>query len=166
MDRMEVKIDEVQHPVYTFNPNVLIIIVGLPFVDGKEAPERVKALLSDGLPCEPVPEVVNAERMVPKGRGRGIIRVEFRSLQDKVAVLRRKRSLRENKEFQRVYIHNAKSHTERLMDVNLRTLLKEFPWGKDYFLTGSGQLTRRVQAEPEGSDRSPRGRERRDIPGK
>ena len=170
IDRVEVKMEEVKQTASKFNPDVSIIIVGLPFADGEDVAQRVATLLADGLQCDPVPALVNVERLIPRGQGSGIIKVEFRSVEEKVAVLRRKRSLRENEDFQHVYIHNAKSHAERLIEINFRTLLKELPCGRDYFFTGSGRLSRRAQTEAEGSEtdrrsypreaRSPRGRGR------
>lgn len=93
--------------------------------------ERVKSLLSEELRCDPVPEVVDVERLSPRGRGPGVIKVEFRTEQEKVAVLSHKRSLRDNENYSRVFIHAAKSHAERLINLNFRTLLTELPCGKE-----------------------------------
>ena len=159
LDRMETNLNEAKRPAFKFQPDLSVIIVGLPFAEGESPVERVKSLLSEGLRCDPLPEIVNAERMTPRGRGPGVIKVEFRVQQDKVAVLRRKQCLRDNENFNRVYIHSAKSHTERLVSLNFRTLLNELPFGKEYFLTGSGRLMRRDQLETvSGVSRSSRSR--------
>ncbi|KAL7398372.1 hypothetical protein ABVT39_008682 [Epinephelus coioides] len=151
MDRMEANLREAKRPAFMFQSEVSIIIVGLPFVDGEIPLERGKSLLSEELRCDPVPEIINVERMSPRGRGPGVIKVEFRTQQEKVAVLHRKRSLRDNENLNRVFIHAAKSHAERLVNLNFRTLLTELPFGKEYFLTGSRRLVKRDQVEPAGS---------------
>lgn len=152
MERLEAKLDEAKRPAFGFHSDVSVIIVGLPFIDGEIPLQRVRSLLVEGLHCDPVPEIVKAERMKPRGRGPGVIKVELRSQQDKVAVLRRKQNFRENERFRRVFIHAAKSHAERLISDNFRTLLSELPIGKEYFLTGTGRLRRREQKEAASSD--------------
>ena len=146
MDAFESKLEETKQTV-KFQPDVSIIIVGLAFTDGEIPRERASALLSEGLKCDPVPEIVNAERTTPRGSGPAVIKVEFRTVQDKIAGLRRKKTLRDNDMFSRVFIHAAKSHTERLINLNFRTLLNELPCGKDYFLTGNGRLVKRDQEQ-------------------
>ncbi len=42
-----------------------------------------------------------------------------------------------------VYIHSAKAHAERLIDLNFCTLLLEIPSGRDFDITGNGRLARR-----------------------
>ena len=144
MDRFEAKLTEAEScPANKFQSDVSVIIVGLPFTDGEIPRERVASLLAEVLQCDPVPEIVNAERTTPRGRGPGVIKVEFRTVQDKVAVLRLKKKLMDTEGFGRVFIQSAKSHTERLIDLNFRTILKELPAGKDYFLTGNGKLVKR-----------------------
>lgn len=105
MDRMEAKLDEAKRPSFKFQSDVSIIIVGLPFVEGEIPLERVNSLLSEGLHCDPMPEIANVERMRPRGRRPGVIKVELGTQQDKVAVLRRKQSLRDNERFGHVFIH-------------------------------------------------------------
>ncbi|CAJ1050810.1 coiled-coil-helix-coiled-coil-helix domain-containing protein 7 isoform X6 [Xyrichtys novacula] len=132
------KLEEAKCHVNKFQSDVSIIILGLAFTEGEIPWERANALLFEGLKCDPVPEIVIAERTTPRGQGPGVIKVEFRTVQDKVAVLHCKKNLRDNELFSRVFIHATKSHTERLINLNFRTLLSELPCGKDYFLTGNG----------------------------
>lgn len=108
---------------------------------------RIETLLGEGLGCEPVPKLINVERMTPRGRGPGIIKVELRAVEEKVAVLRRKQRLRDNDIYKNVYINSAKSHAERRVDLKFRTLLKESPFGKDFILARSGRLLRRSQMD-------------------
>ena len=59
----------------------------------------MQTLLSDGMLCDPMPVVVAAERLQPRGHGPGMIKVEFGTVQDKVVVLRRKQNLKESERY-------------------------------------------------------------------
>lgn len=91
-----------------------------------------------------MPELVAVERLRPRGPGPSIIKVEFRTVEEKVAALRLKHLLRENWSFERVYIRSAKSHVDCLIELNFRTLLRELPTvGKDFYITGNGRVMKR-----------------------
>lgn len=113
IDKLELKMNEAKRPIIKFNPDVSLIIEGLTFTEGEDVMERIKTLLAEGLGCDPVPELINVERMTPRGRRPGIIKAELRSVQEKVAVLRRKQRLRETEIFKNVYVNSAKTHAER-----------------------------------------------------
>ncbi|CAH1272533.1 Hypp4873 [Branchiostoma lanceolatum] len=81
--------------------------------------------------------------MKPRGSGPGVVKVKFRSVQEKIARLRGKQKLKSHPIYEKVFIRSAKSHTDRLIELNFRTLLREIPGGKDYFITGSGRVQRR-----------------------
>ena len=132
-----------------FDPNVSITIAGLPFQDGENVTARVKRLLFEGMHCDPVPVVVAAERLVPRGRGPGLIKVEFPTVQVKVAVLRRKQQLKEKELYSKVYVHSAKTHAERLIELNFKTILDEIPTGKNFYVTGNGRVVRREPGAPQ-----------------
>lgn len=76
---MEANLTGAKMPAFKFQSEVSIIIVGLPFIRGEITLERVKSLLSEELRCDPVPEIVDVERLSPRGQGPGIIKVEFRT---------------------------------------------------------------------------------------
>ncbi len=147
IDNLEQKLEEAKCPAISFNPDVSFIIKGLTFTEGEDVTVRIKTLLDEGLGCEPVPELINVEQVTSRGRRPGIIKVELRSVEEKVAVLRRKQRLRDNETFKNVYINSAKTHAERLIDLNFRTLLKELPLGKEFILARNGRLLRRTQTD-------------------
>lgn len=119
-----------------------ITVAGLPFQEGEVVKERVEWLLSHGLKCNPMPAIINAERLKPRGPKPGLIKAELGTVEEKIAVLRRKRQLSETEGFGNIYIQSAKSHTERLIDLNFRTLLREIPQGKNYYITGNGRMVK------------------------
>lgn len=110
VDNIEAKIT-ISNPSTKFDPQVSIIIAGLQFEEG--------------------------EIEIKRG-GPGVIKLELRSVQERVTVLRQRQRLRNNERFSRFYLRSAKSHTERLIDLNFRTLLPEIPTGINFYIPGSG----------------------------
>ena len=143
IDTIEVKLNaDTKVSKARFDPDTSIIIAGLPEEDNEDIQHKVLQLISKGLGCETVP--VATERMRAHGRTGGL--AEFSSVQEKITILRKKQQLREHQEFSRVYIRSAKSHTDRLIETNFKTLLKEFPGGSEFYVAGNGRLRRKEQA--------------------
>lgn len=143
MEGIEQKIAEKATQKKSFGEDVSLVIMGLPQEDNEDLMAKVKDLFCNGLVCDPVPVPVAVERTRARGSKPGLVKVELQSIQVKVDVLRRKAKLRDSDRFQRVYVSSAKSHAERLLDYNFRTLLREIPAGKDFYLAGNGRLMKR-----------------------
>lgn len=149
IDTLEIKINvDTKASKARFDPNVSIIILGLPEEEEEDIQMKVQQLVIKGLGSEAVPIAV--ERMRAYGRAPGVVKAEFRSVHEKVAILRRKQQLREQQEFSRVYICSAKSCTERLIETNFKTLLKEIPGGSEFYVAGNGRLRRKEQPRVDG----------------
>ena len=118
-------------------------------------------LLHEGLICDPASNPVAAERIQARGHEPGKFKVELHQVQEKVSALRRKANLTHSARLQRVYAASEKSHVERLLDFNFRTLLREAPAGKDFYLAGNGRLVKRI---PHGSRISGQAGMRRSYP--
>ena len=69
--------------------------------------------------------------------------ISLADVNQKILVLRNKSQLKNHREFKRVYIQSAKSHVERLLELNARTLLRELPQGRSYRVSGNGRILRR-----------------------
>jgi len=78
-------------------------------------------------------------RLKSKTNKPGIIKMEMKTLQDKICVLRAKSELQRNG-YPNVYIRAAQTHEQRIARTNMMTMLKILPNGKDYRLTGHGKL--------------------------
>ena len=65
---------------------------------------------------------------------RGILKIELHSTADKVSILRNKPRLKNTKVFEKVFVRSSKSHMERLMDLNFKTLLSEMLQGQSYHM--------------------------------
>ena len=76
----------------------------------------------------------------------GLVKIQVPTVDDKIKILREKKKLNNSPDFSCVYLRSSKSHTDRLMDQNFRTILDLIPTGKDYRLTGNGRL---VKKDPE-----------------
>ncbi|KAI8486095.1 hypothetical protein Bbelb_361950 [Branchiostoma belcheri] len=114
-----------------FDPDESVIVSGLPFEEGEDIQAKIEGLLRTGIHSD-VP-VVAAERMKPRGRGPGVVKVKLRG----------NRSNKRKPLYEKVFLRSAKSHTDRLIELNFRTLLWEIPGGKDYFITGSERVKKR-----------------------
>ncbi|KAL7374830.1 hypothetical protein ABVT39_007749 [Epinephelus coioides] len=149
MEKIEQHIEKKATQNKRFDPDVSLIIAGLPQEDNEDLKAKVEDLLLVGLECYPEPELVAVEHIRARGRQPGLVKVELRSTQEKVAVLRRKPKLKSSDSFQRVYVSSAKSHVERLMDLNIRALLREIPAGKEFYMTANGRLVKRSPPGPD-----------------
>ena len=77
-----------------------------------------------------------------------IVKIAFNSLQQKIDVLKVKMKLRNCPEFSKVYLRSSKTHTERLLELNAKTLLKEMPNGDDFRVTASGRIVKKIVPNP------------------
>ena len=147
IEQLEAKLDGAKHKAsLRFDPDVSVIISGVQFVEGENVMAVVKDLLTEGLQWDSPRGVVAVERLRERGGRPGLIKVEFGSVQDKVDVLRKKQRLKIDDKFRRIYIRSAKSHTERLVELNFRTLLDEIPTRRQFYITGNGRVRKRPAA--------------------
>jgi hypothetical protein len=58
-------------------------------------------------------------------------------------VLREKRNLMNSPQFAGVFLRSSKSHAERVMEQNFKTLLDALPVGTDYMMTANGKMIRK-----------------------
>ncbi len=146
MAKLERKISEKEAKKKSFDPDVSLIFVGLPQSEGEDLMAKVKDLLHVGLGCDTTLCPAAVERVRARGDRPGLVKVELSSVQEKVSVLRRKSKLKDNDRFNEVYVSSAKSHAERLLELNFRTLIRETTVGKDLYLTGNGRMVKWTQS--------------------
>ena len=147
LDSFEGKIQTTRSkPSDKFDADVSIVILGLAYDEGEDLNGKGRELES-GLECEPVPEIAAVLRIQARGPGPGVVKVAFANVEDKVAVLRCKQRLKSNTQFKRVYLRSAKSHTDRILEFNFKTLLQEIPVGKGVYIAGKSRLMKWTYAE-------------------
>ena len=94
-------------------------------------------------------EVTGAVRLTARYTNRpGIVKISFRTLAEKISVLRNKMTLKDSGTYSRVYLKSSKSHAERLIELNARAILRELPQGSNLRLDANGRIKRRP-APPE-----------------
>ncbi|KAJ8002372.1 hypothetical protein DPEC_G00179210 [Dallia pectoralis] len=144
MENIEQKMSEKETKKKSFDPDVSLIVVGLPHLEGEDLMAKVKDLLHIGLGCDTALCPAAVERVRARGNRPGP-KVELSSALEKVAVLRRKSELKDNDSFKDVYVSSAKSHAERMMELNFRTLIRETAVGRDFYMAANGRMVKRTQ---------------------
>ena len=102
---------------------------------------RVEEILSNGLELPGI-EVVRVKRCFGEP---GPVKVEFHNLNNKVEVLRAKEKLKRRRECSNLYMRSAKSHEERLLEINMKTLLQHLQIQDTFRFTGSGRMVYKDQ---------------------
>lgn len=149
MGNIEQKIAE--RAVKSFDPEVSLIVFGLHQTEGENLMAKVKDLLHSGLGCDASLYPVAVERLQARGDLPGLVKVQMGSVDEKVWVLRKKSKLRDVESFGNVYVSSAKTHAERLVELNFRTLLRESPAGKNFYVSQNGRLMKKTRPPREGT---------------
>ena len=88
--------------------------------------------------------IVEAKRISSRIQSKpGLLKIAFESLEQKKTVLRAKTNLKQSREFSKVFLRSSKTHTERIMEQNTKTMLNHMPGGKDYRITANGRLVQK-----------------------
>ena len=123
------------------NPDNTVIIYGLDESSGEDVTNKVRDLLSAmGKDSNNLTETARLKSRVP-GKP-GIVKASFRSVADKVDILRSKKKLNITK-YHQVFMRSSATHQERLNEINIKTILRICPWGKNYRVAGNGRLVLR-----------------------
>ena len=127
-----------------FNPEVTIIASNIKL---SQEPITVTAQkMMDTLGLGHI-NVVGAVRLASRDGRPGLVKIEFEDVRQKVEVLRHKHNLDLSQDFAGTFIRSAHSHVERIVERNIKTLLKEIPNGNMYRVTGHGILVKKDDSE-------------------
>ena len=130
-----------------FDPQVTIVAQGLPVSPNEDMITQAKTLVNRAL-NEPDVPVIRATRLPSRNNRPGLVKIEVDSLDSKLKLLRKKFELKETENYKNVFLRSSKSHTERLLEINILKLLDEIPNGKTkYKLTSNGRLVERNRDE-------------------
>lgn len=119
--------------------NLSVAIYGLPEYD--DVTKTTNQLFAD-MHLEYV-TCVSVHRTPRRSTRPGVVIAQLRSLQDKHAILERKRSLRSHPLYRDVYIKSSKSHAEQVMDANFNVVLNEMLNGDAYYMSDNGRILRK-----------------------
>ena len=107
--------------------------------------------------------IVKAVRLRSRRQGSpGLVKFAVESVEQKIQILRKKYELKNDDRYNKVFLRASKSHTERLLELNARTILNELPNGSDFRITGSGCIVKKTKDDPLSS-RAPRNTDHEDI---
>lgn len=70
-------------------------------------------------------------------------------MQDKLKILREKKQLKNGGKIQNLFMRGSKTHTERFLELNARTLLKELERGKYFRITSNERIVKKTPERPE-----------------
>lgn len=108
-------------PKIIFDPDVSIIMAGLPTEDGGNILADIRQLFMDILGNET--QIVDAARLSGRGGQPELeVKVECASTEEEIGIPRQKHKLKDHSRYRKVYVHSAKSHTNRLIELNFKTL--------------------------------------------
>lgn len=143
-ERLEVL--ETNQPVVEYPVETSIIIINLRESASEDVKAKCTELIQKGLGLGSVTPV-RATRLQSRNDKPGVIKVQLKTKADKIHVLRNKEQLKSSNHTKRVFIRSAQTHEERLMRMNIQTLINELPDGNQYRFTGNGRLIKKEQEQ-------------------
>lgn len=128
------------------DPDLTVIASGLPYDDGEDILAKAKLLISAlGDEVNNSVSVEAAKRLPSRFSDKpGWVKISFRSLQEKVTVLRKKMSLRSHDVYNRVFLKSSKSSYQRISEYNARAILRNIPQGNNFRIDASGRIKERT----------------------
>ena len=123
------------------NNELCILARGIPYRDHENLNDIVGNLINEIKPVGQV-EVTAAERLKARNKDQTpLLKIAFADIDQKIAVLRAKQNLANSNTLNKVRILSSKSHTERLIELNFKTLLNVVPGANEkYRIAGNGKL--------------------------
>ena len=112
------------------------------YPEGENITQKINDIIHTHLEL-PHEEVIRCERTASRNKKPGVVKIQMSSLDSKILVLRNKRKLNEITGYINVYMRSALSHTERVMERNFQTILREISNGGEFRITGHGIVIRK-----------------------
>ena len=151
MDTRITTIEQSQHKAEEFHCDTTIVAENVPFEEGENLIKKMSDLVRRDLAVHvPIVQVLRMKEGPPRKtrygtvKKPGLVKMQMRSVEDKVAVLREKRNLKNSREFSHVFLRSSKPHAERMMESNMKVLLEMIPGANDYIMTGNGRLVKKT----------------------
>ena len=96
--------------------------------------------------------VIGATRLKARYGKPGLVKISLSTLEEKKSVLREKRKLRDTQKYKSVFLRSSKTHTERLIELNARTILHELPQGNQFRITSNGRIVKKTPSSQRAED--------------
>ena len=131
--------------------NRTVIVKNVPYADGENLMNKARDILvALGEEVSSNVNVTAVARLKPRFRNKpGLVKIGFETLDQKILVLGNKYALKDQQRFRNIFIQNSKSHVERLLELNARTLLRELPTGRAYRVSANGRILNKRENERE-----------------
>jgi hypothetical protein len=124
-------------------PDVTITASGIPVTEGEDLIIKVTSIINElGIDAHAVAATRLPARINTKPP---IVKFSVRNLKEKVTILRNKYKLKDHDTYKSVYLKSSKSHAERLIELNARTILRNIPNGNMYRVDANGRIKPRAQ---------------------
>jgi hypothetical protein len=153
-ERME-SLDERQGWEQEYPVETSVIVINLREEGNEDIGGKCEDLISNRLGLRDI-KPVRCERLKSRSAKPSLVKIQLKTKQDKINVLRHKTELKKTEDIKRVYIRSEQSHEERLMRQNMEVLMKELPVGGNYRLAANGRLLKR-ENENEAEAQAPGG---------
>ena len=123
-DLLSGKLDSLQNIDHSHDRSLNIATRGLPESNNEHLNDKVNNVIRTGLKIRNI-TVRKAERKVSRSPSKpGVVIASFRSAEDKRNVMAEKSKLKDNTQFQDVFIQHDESREQRVMASNFRTMLQ------------------------------------------
>ena len=128
-----------------------IVATGIYFHVDENLTAKVGRLMEELSPhLSMAVEVVATERLRPRSPEHiPVVKVAFGNVHQKVAVLKAKQNLAKSKEFRLVRLRASKSHVERVLEMNFKKILEQFPHLDNQFrIANNGKIVSKINISP------------------
>ncbi len=139
-----VKMEERENKVEPFSPSCTIVATGLRYQADEDVKDKANIFVRDGLGLEC--GIVDAMRTPFRNNRPGIIKIQFKSKDDKEMAIARKSKLKDSR-YKRVFIRSSIPHNERLQFLNMKTLLQATGKTEEFRILKSGRIVSKVEME-------------------
>ncbi len=143
-------------PVELFNPDLSVIMFGVPYKKGEDITKIVTDLFKDTLKVGVT--IKNIERSGARDGKPFAVKVELDSIYEKKQVLRAKKNCNASKATSMIRIKGCESHSDRVNRMNCTYILKMLGKGDDHFVVGNGLIKSKAEikaAGPKGGSTAP-----------
>ena len=112
-----------------YDTEVTLIAHKVSYVPDEDILEKAKEIIRVGIGLPDV-AITRAKHLDTRAQG-PVVKIELAKKVEKIRVLRNKRKLKESEDdtMKQVFIQSSRTHVERLLELNLKTVLNELPNG-------------------------------------
>jgi hypothetical protein len=136
------------------DPDITITVSGVPVTENEDliitANEIIDAL-GDEVSSNVL--VTAASRLKTRIPNRpGLVKISFQNVHEKILVLRNKMNVKDSVKYKNCFLKSSKSHVERLIELNARTILRNLPDGKSLRVDANGRIKQRIQQDQQDAN--------------